>query len=85
MLGQTKFQVTARFDGEKPSVKVTAICEYGDRSAAVDVAITDEKVLSQIAAACRQAIKEKRQELTAQAQVAAAEAMVVAAKKGEQI
>jgi microcystin degradation protein MlrC len=85
MLGQTRYQVTARSDGAEAKLKVTAVCEYGDRSVSVDAEITDEKLLSQIANAAKQAIKDKRDELGTQAQLHAAEAMVVAAKKGEKI
>lgn len=86
MIGQTTFQVTGRLnaDGE-PALKVTAFCDYGSRTVSVSHDVTDEKLLSQAATLFKKAIADAREDLTQQAFAAAAEAVTVAAKRGEKL
>lgn len=86
MIGETRFQVNARLDGDgEPAITVVALCDYGSRTAAVTQDVTDEKLLSQVKAIFEKAIRQTRDELHGQATAAAAESFVVATRKGEQL
>jgi phage tail protein X len=86
MIGETKFQVTARLDsGGKPELRVTALTAYGRRTAGVSQDVTDKKLLAELGKLLKDAIKSVQPELQPQAVTAAAEALVYASKRGEDI
>ena len=86
MIGETRFQVTARLDGDgEPTITVTALCDYGTRTSAVTQDVTDKKLLVQAKAVFEKAIKQTRDELHVQAQTSAVKSLAVALEKGEQI
>lgn len=87
MIGTTEFTVKATLSGDGGvSAKVVATCPYGQRSATVDSPVTDEQVLAGIEKAMKKAVAgDLREDLNQQATAAAAEAVVVATRKGEKI
>ena len=87
MFEQPTFQVTARLDQDgEPSVRVTAFCAYGNRSASVTQDITDEKVLASVGAALKKALSaDVKSGLNQQAIASAAQSYAVATQKGEKL
>lgn len=85
MIGETSFFATARFEDGEPKIKVTAVTPYGNRSASVDVEVTDEKLLSKLGSVMAAAIKSVRGDLQHRSVTEAARAAVVAGDKGESI
>jgi hypothetical protein len=49
MIGQPEFQMTARFEGDQLSLRVTAVTRYGDRSVSVDEQLSKEAIDAQLA------------------------------------
>lgn len=86
MFGETNFKVNATLhaDGEV-TAKVQASCAYGERTASVTQDVEDEKLLASIGNVLKKAIGDAREGLIQQATSAAAEALVVATKKGEKV
>ena len=85
MIGETSLFATARFEDGQAKVKVTAVTPYGNRSASVDVEVTDEKVTSKVESAMEAAIKSVRGELQQRSVTEAARAAVVAGDNKESI
>lgn len=81
---ETTFQVKAVQGADGTTrVKVTGSRSYGSRTASVSTEITDEKLIESIASRLDKAAASVAETLDRDAVMAAAEAMVVAGKKGE--
>lgn len=85
MIGETTFLVTGRFENGEPKLKVTAFTEYGDRQASVSRDVEDEKLNASFGALAKKAIKAVEEDLQDEATIAASEALVVAARRGEKV
>lgn len=83
MIGETTFQASARAADGSVSLKVTAFCGYGSRTASVSAEVTDEKLLAQLEKVFENAVKSVREDLQMQAVKAAAESLVIATNKKE--
>jgi hypothetical protein len=86
MIGETKYQATARLDADgEVRVSVTGVTPYGKRSAGATADITDKKIKSEIGKLLKQAIKGVQADVQPESFKAAAEAMVIAANRKEDI
>jgi hypothetical protein len=85
MIGETTFLVTGRFENGEPKLKVTAFTSYGRRQASVSRDVEDEALLASFGKLAEKAVKEVREELQTEGVAAAAEALVVATRRKEDI
>lgn len=85
MIGETTFLVTARFEQDEPKLKVTAFTGYGSRQASVSRDVEDEKLLADFGKLADKAVKAVREELQQESFAAAAESLVLATKRKEEI
>lgn len=87
MIGTPTYQVTARLDADgEPSAKVTAFCDYGNRSASYSQDITDEKTLASIGAALKRVVtKDVQAELEPLVTRSAMQGYMIAVDKGEDV
>lgn len=81
MIGNITFTATARDE----VIKVTATCGYGSRTVSVTKEITDEKLTSKLDKIFTEAIESVKEELSKESYAAAAESLVAATRRGEQI
>jgi hypothetical protein len=86
MIGTPTYQVTARLTDGEASVRVTAFCEYGNRTASFTQDITDEKVTASVTSALKKALsKDVLKEVDQQVNKSAMQAYIVATEKGEDL
>jgi len=85
MFGTPQIEVKARLAADgSVTAKAIGSCSYGDRTATVDVEITDPEVLTAIGEVLATAVDDA-DDLKQNATSAAAECLVVATKKSEKV
>lgn len=87
MFGTPQIEIKARLYADGlVTARAIGSCAYGNRTASVDLEITDEKTLAAIGGVLKKALTtDEAAELRQGATSAAAESLVVATKKGEKV
>lgn len=85
MSDKATFLVTARRDGKKSAIKVTAIQPYGSRTTSVSVDVEDKELLKKFDAICDAAVKANQDSLQDEASRHALKSAYIAGEKGEKI
>jgi hypothetical protein len=86
-IGEAKFLVTARNDGDGTTVKVTAFRTYGpqkgERTSSVDKVVTDKAITSEFAKLAKRAVESVSKDLETESFNSAAESLLVAVRRKE--
>lgn len=85
MIGETTYQVTARLQDGKASMRVTAVTPYGNRTVSVAKDIDDPKMLDSVKQLFTEAVGSSSEELGREAFKEAARAVTVALGNDEDL